>query len=220
MREACKRIVSNIGRLGVSCRTSFTSRFSSIRTVCERPEIGLYVTCLLLFVLLSCRASRKVSETSVRVGVLTNLTEMFPVSLPNTLGYFREQRLSVTIDEYSSGPKSVESLVGGSSDVSCNDYVNPLVMAAQGRRLKTFILITTAPSVLLVVSPAKADRIRRVEDLKGAVVGLAGFGSTHQRLVEYLASKHGLASGDIQVTAYGTGPSAIATLEHTRWTRV
>jgi NitT/TauT family transport system substrate-binding protein len=89
-------------------------------------------------------------------------------------------------------------------------------MAVQGRQLKTFVLTTTAHTMVLVVTPGNANRIRRIEDLKGAVVGLGGFGSAHHRLLEYLAARHGVPFGSMQVIPYGSGPSAIAALEHSK----
>ena len=164
---------------------------------------------------LSCGGRHKPTETErVRVAVITGLTEMFSVYLADALGYFKEQQLSITIDEYPNGTKVVESLLGGSSDIACSDYVNPLLMAVQGRQLRTFVLTTTAPQPVLVVSPGKAGRIRRIEDLKGAVVGVAGFGSLHHRLLQYLASAHGVPFAEIRMISYGSGPAAIASLQH------
>ena len=143
-----------------------------------------------------------------------NLMESFPVYLAQELGHFRDEGLRVSIDEFSGGSKVLESMMAGSTDVMCDNYNVILFMAAQGRQLKAFAVTTVVPTFLLAVSPTKVNRIRSVEDLKGALVGVGSFGGSQYRIPEYFLTRHGLAIDDVKPIATGVGPSAVAALEH------
>src|SRR5262249_56938814 len=99
-------------------------------------------------------------------------------------------------------------------DVIYENYNVTLFMAAQGRQLKAFGVTMLVPVYLLAVSPANGDHIRRVEDLKGKLVGVGSFGASHYRILEYFLSGHGLAIGDVKPIAIGLGPTAVAALQH------
>jgi sulfonate transport system substrate-binding protein len=59
--------------------------------------------------------------------------------------------------------------------------------------------------------------LRTLEDLKGAVVGVAGLGSVnHLFFLNYLLLRHGLKPTDVRTVAIGVGSSAVAALEHKR----
>ena len=38
------------------------------------------------------------------------------------------------------------------------------------------------PMVVLVAAPAKAERLRHIEDLKGALIGVSGFGTPQHQI--------------------------------------
>jgi NitT/TauT family transport system substrate-binding protein len=58
--------------------------------------------------------------------------------------------------------------------------------------------------------------LRRIEDLKGALVGVSGFGTPQHQFLAYLLHRHGLTLKDFTVAAYGNGPSAVASLERSK----
>ena len=77
----------------------------------------------------------------------------FPVYLAQELGHFREEGIAVEFDDLNAGTKMVEALEGGSADVGNDGYFYPVIMAAQGRQLKTFFTIYDAPLSILVAAP-------------------------------------------------------------------
>jgi NitT/TauT family transport system substrate-binding protein len=154
------------------------------------------------------------TKEQVHIAVTTGLMETFTVYLAKELGQFREEGLDVEIDDFQGGARVIGSLLAGSSDAVYGPYSFTLQVAAQGRSVRSIFLGSETLVSMLVVCPEKARQLRRVEDLKGATVGIAGFGTQSEELVQYILSQHGLALTDVKLVAHGTGPSAIASLQH------
>src|SRR5215213_8331650 len=55
-----------------------------------------------------------------------------PLTLAERLGYFKEQGLNVTINDFAGGAQSLQSLVGGSVDVVAGAYEHTIRMQAKG----------------------------------------------------------------------------------------
>jgi NitT/TauT family transport system substrate-binding protein len=68
--------------------------------------------------------------------------------------------------------------------------------------------------MLLAVAASKAERILRVEDLKGHTVGIGSAGGAHHRTLEYFLALHGLTISDIQLATIGVAGRAVAAFEH------
>jgi NitT/TauT family transport system substrate-binding protein len=172
-------------------------------------------TCL-CFSLLLLAACRTPNNRPVRIVTSSGLTEPFPIYLCSALGHFRQEGVEVSIEAFPSGSRSVEALLGGSAEVAFNSYMLAVQMSVTARPLRSVFVSSLASSALLVVAPAKAERIRRIEDLQGATIGVAGFGTAQQQVLTYTLRRHGLSIGEVKVVSYGTGPTAIAAIEHSK----
>ncbi len=146
--------------------------------------------------------------------VSVSFQEAFPVYAAVELGFLRDAGIAPRMEAMPRGSQITESLVGGSADVAYHTFFDTLLRAAGNRRLQSFCMMTVRPVAVLAVSASSAGRIQRVQDVKGSVVGIAGFGSGHQRQLEAILSVHGLTSADVQLVATGNGASAIAAMEH------
>jgi NitT/TauT family transport system substrate-binding protein len=168
------------------------------------------------FMAISCGSSgpTKASVAPVRIALTNVPIAYMPVILAEQLGYYRKEGLSVTIDDFSSSSKAMQALLGGSADVAAGPYEQDIQMAAEGRPIKSFILMLRHSLRVLVVAPHRTRTIRRLEDLKGATVGVAGLGLANQFFLNYVLLKHGLAPEDVKVVGIGTGASAVAAVEH------
>lgn len=124
--------------------------------------------------------------------------------LTHALGYFVAEGLDAEISELASSSKAMEAMLGGSADVVSGGYDHAVRLAADGRRARSF-LVTTVRSPLALAASPKSPRIRRIEDLKGAAVGVSAFGSSGNYFVNLLLSRHGLARDDVKVIATGGG---------------
>jgi len=178
------------------------------------------LTALLIAALIttSCRGSgaNTSSLTPVRIA-LTNIPATFlPVILAQELGYYGQEKLSVTIDDFSSSSKVMQALLAGSADVAAGVYEQDIQVAAEGRRVKAFVLMLQHSSRVLVANPKRAQAIHRIEDLKGATVGVAGLGSPNHLFLNYVLLKHGMSPEDVKPVGIGTAASAVAAMLHSQ----
>jgi NitT/TauT family transport system substrate-binding protein len=169
-------------------------------------------------VALSCRTSTGAKSTSIPVRIaFTNVPVSYlPIIMAEQLGYYRAEGLSVTIDDLPSAAKSLEALLAGSADVAAGNLEQDIQMAVEQRHIKAFILMMGQSSRVLIVAPARADKIRRVENLRGATIGVAGLGSVNNMFLDYLLLKHGVKPKEVTTIAIGTGATALAAIEHQR----
>jgi NitT/TauT family transport system substrate-binding protein len=156
------------------------------------------------------------SHRPVRIVTVSGIIEPFPIYLCSALGHFRQEGIEVSIEAFPSGNKLVEALLGSSADAVFNSYLQTVQMGIAGRPLRSVFVSSVTSNTLLVISPSKAEHIRRVEDLKGATIGVPGFGTPQQQILTYILLRHGLSARDVKFVAYGSGPTVIASIEHSQ----
>jgi len=148
----------------------------------------------------------------VRVAVSSDAITLLPVQLAQTLGYYREEGLDVSLTEIRSLTKTLDALQDGSTDVALGTTA-PIQMAAEGRSIQGFLVIYSRINTILVVSPAAAADIHRIADLKGHRVGVSNLGSGSQLFLNYLLGTQGLQGADVSAVAIGVGPPALDAIE-------
>lgn len=174
---------------------------------------ALMALCLLLG---ACGA--RSSRTAVRIanpGVGLQ-TWCMPITLAQTLGYYEGEGLDVTIENLPSAGKSLQALVGGSVDVAGINYSQSIQIAAEGQHIRSFFVMNNRANGVLAVAPKATDRIHRVEELKGAMIGVSSHGSTSHLWVNHALLAHDVSPSEVQTVAIGLGASAIAALESGR----
>ena len=158
--------------------------------------------------------TNKSPEIPVRIALTNVPISYLPVILAEALGHYKEQGLSVTIDAFSSASKVMHALLAGSADIAAGPYEQVIQLAAEHQHVKAFVLMQRHSSRVLMVLPRRSRTIRRVQDLKGAVVGVPGVGSTNHLFLNYLLLRNGLTPEDVKVVAIGTFASAVAAMQH------
>ena len=143
------------------------------------------------------------------VGGQTQLVYL-PATLARELGFYRDEDLDVTIQDFAGGAKSLEALLGGSADVVCGFYDHTIQMAAQGRELRAFVSMMRSPGFVAVGGPG----VSRIEDLKGKTVGVSAPGSSTHMFLNYLLSTHGLSTGDVSTPSIGMSATAVGAITH------
>lgn len=126
------------------------------------------------------------------------------VPLAKSLEYFQAEGIEVELHELPSSSKAMEALFGGSAEVVAGGYDHAVRLALEGRLAKSFTVLTSRSPLALVASP-KAARITRIEDLKGATVGVSAFGSSGNHFLNFLLSRHGMSKDDVKLIATGGG---------------
>lgn len=136
-----------------------------------------------------------------------------PTTLAQELGYYEDEGLDVTIEDFEGGSEALQSLLAGSADVVSGFYDHTIQMAAQGRELKAFVTMLRYPGLKLVVAPDSADDVDSVRDLAGKTVGVTAPGSSTDLFLKFLLSKEGMDTDAASVTAIGATSTAVAAME-------
>lgn len=170
---------------------------------------------LMLPLLAAAGCSRKSSAVHIVVGGLTDLVYM-PTTLAQQLGHFEANGVPVQIEDTGAGSKSLQAVLGGSAQIATGFYDHAVQMAADGQAVKAFVSLTRYPGAVLVASPEGAKRIRTIQDLKGANVGVTAPGSSSHFFLNHLLVRNGLAPHDVSVVSMGGGRSRVAALENSK----
>ena len=204
-------------------RLQMTSWRSKLRRCEAKRVLAPWTAALATTVLLfsfpldsGCRR-RDHTDSTVRLALGSQIEFMnLPITLAQELGFFRQENLDVAIATTGSGSKSLEALLGGSADVVVGSHDHAVQMAAEGRSLRSFVVIMRYPGSVAVLSPAGAKKIRRVEDLKGATVGVTSPGSSFHFFINYLLIKHGRSPEDVSIVSLGGNMSRVAAIAHSK----
>lgn len=119
-----------------------------------------------------------------------------PITLAQSLGYFAEEGLDVSVESLPSIGKALQALVGGSVDAASVSFAQVLQVAAEGQRLQSIFVMNRRGSNTLLVAPSATDRIRRPEDLRGALIGVSSPGSSTHLWVNHILGAHGVGPAD------------------------
>jgi NitT/TauT family transport system substrate-binding protein len=139
-----------------------------------------------------------------------SLLYYLPLTLAERLGYFKEQGLNVTINDFAGGAQSLQALVGGSVDVVAGAYEHTIRMQAKGQDIKAVIELGRFPGIVLGVRKDKAASVTSFAGLKGMKIGVTAPGSSTNFFVMYLMAKNGLKPDDASFIRVGTGSTAVA----------
>lgn len=81
------------------------------------------------------------SNKSVKIAVGGKaLYYYLPISIAESLGYFKDEGLDVEIIDFQGGSRSLQAVVGGSADVVSGAFEHTLSMQARGQAMQAFVL--------------------------------------------------------------------------------
>jgi NitT/TauT family transport system substrate-binding protein len=150
-------------------------------------------------------------QITLGVGGKTALYYL-PLTIAERLGYFKEQGLDVTINDFRGGAQSLQALVGGSVDVVTGAYEHTIRMQAKGQDVRALIELGRFPGIVLGIRKDRAQAYKSPADLKGMKIGVSAPGSSTNFFVMYLMAKAGLKPADASYIGVGIGPSVIAAI--------
>jgi NitT/TauT family transport system substrate-binding protein len=178
-------------------------------------SIRLVFGALAICTILSGEASAQaVEKPNLTLGVGgKGLLYYLPLTLAERLGYFKEQGLDLTINDFAGGAQSLQSLVGGSVDVVAGAYEHTIRMQAKGQDIRAVIELGRFPGIVLAVKKDKATQVKSFADLKGLKIGVTAPGSSTNFFVMYLMAKAGLKPTDASYIRVGAGPTAVAAVK-------
>lgn len=177
--------------------------------------IKLLLSALGLSLVLTGAANAQAAEKpNLTLGVGgKGLLYYLPLTLAERLGYFKDEGLTLTINDFAGGAQSLQALVGGSVDVVAGAYEHTIRMQAKGQDIRAVIELGRFPGIVLAVKKDKAAQVKTFADLKGLKIGVTAPGSSTNFFVMYLMAKAGLKPTDASYIRVGAGPTAVAAVK-------
>ena len=152
------------------------------------------------------------ASLSVGVGGQSQLIYM-PLTLADSLGYFKDEGLTVSIQDLKGGADALKALVGGSVDFVCGFYEHTIRTQTQGKYIETIALFDNTPGLVFFVNRKHADA-KSVKDVATLKIGVTSLGSSTDEMVRYLFKANGLDPATAQTVAVGSGGPAITALKN------
>jgi NitT/TauT family transport system substrate-binding protein len=141
-----------------------------------------------------------------------NLLYYLPLTIAESLGYFKAEGLEPTIVDFAGGSQALRAVIGGSADVVSGAFEHTLNMQAKGQKLRAFVLQGRAPQIVLGVNPKTMANFKSVADLRGKKIGVTAPGSSTNVMVNFVLAKAGLKQSDVSIIGVGAGNGAVAAM--------
>jgi NitT/TauT family transport system substrate-binding protein len=141
-----------------------------------------------------------------------NLLYYLPLTIAESLGYFKAEGLDLTIADFAGGSRALQAMIGGSADVVSGAFEHTINMQVKGQHLRAFVLQGRAPQIVLGVNPKTMPNFKSVAELKGKKLGVTAPGSSTNVLANFVLGKAGLKPGDVAIIGVGAGSGAVAAM--------
>ncbi|HEX6957149.1 MAG TPA: ABC transporter substrate-binding protein [Ferrovibrio sp.] len=178
-------------------------------------KVKMLIAAAVAMLLLGGGASQAAPEKSkLTLGVGGKpLLYYLPLTIAERKGYFKEEGLDVTINDFGGGSKSLQALIGGSVDAVTGAYEHTIRMQQKGQDIRAVIELGRFPGIVLAVKKSHEGKVKTAADLKGMKIGVTAPGSSTNFFVDFLIAK---AGGDPKASSYigvGGGASGVAAME-------
>lgn len=150
-------------------------------------------------------------KVSLSVGG-KSLLYYLPLTIAERKGFFEDEGLDVEIADFAGGAKSLQALVGGSTDVVSGSFEHTISMQAKGQKIVAFVVQGDAPGLALAVRKDKVASVRSPKDLKGFRIGVTAPGSSTNMYVNTLLARDGLEPDAVSIIGVGGGAGAVAAM--------
>jgi NitT/TauT family transport system substrate-binding protein len=159
--------------------------------------------------------AQALEKTQIQIGVGGKpLFYYLPLTIAERKGFFKDEGLDVTINDFGGGAQALQALIGGSVDAVTGAYEHTIRMQQKGQSVVATLELGRFPGIVIGVAKAQADKIKTPADLKGMKIGVTAPGSSTQLTVAYLLAKAGLSVDDVSIVGVGGGASAVAAMEN------
>src|SRR4051812_21053229 len=152
-------------------------------------------------------------KPSIRLATTRGSLVYMPVYLAKALGYYELEGVDVSLQEMSGAPKSMQSLLGGTSDIVSGGFTSVVMMNAEHRPVQAFFVLIRYCAFVGLVSPAAKKSITRIGQLDGATAGVSSPGSDQHMILNFLCARQGVNPGTLKVVSVGAGMSEAMALE-------
>ncbi|MCG7504097.1 ABC transporter substrate-binding protein [Mesorhizobium retamae] len=136
-----------------------------------------------------------------------------PLTIAERKGFFEEEGIKATINDFGGGAKSLQALVGGSVDIVTGAYEHTIRMQNKGQDIKAVCELGRFPGICIGVRKDLANEIKTIADLKGKNVGVTAPGSSTALLLQYALIRNGQSADAASIIGVGGGASAVAAIK-------
>jgi len=151
-------------------------------------------------------------DVSLGVGG-KSLLYYLPLTIAENKGYFKDEGLNVTINDFKGGSQSLQALQGGSVDAVTGAYEHTIRMQVKGRPVIALVEMGRFPGIVLAVRSTLKDKVKKAGDLKGMKIGVTAPGSSTNNFVNYLLAKDGVKADEVSIIGIGGGATAVAAIK-------
>lgn len=153
-------------------------------------------------------------KTSLTLGVGGKpLLYYLPLTIAERKGFFKEEGLDVTVNDFGGGAKSLQALVGGSVDVVTGAYEHTIRMQAKGQDIRALCELGRFPAIVIAVRKELAEKVKSPADFAGLKIGVTAPGSSTALTAQYAMVKAGLKANAAPLIGIGGGASAVAAIK-------
>jgi NitT/TauT family transport system substrate-binding protein len=176
------------------------------------PGAALIATALFLAAAASAPAS---ADTALIVGKSNATSDaIIPVDVGDQLGIFKKHGLDLKIIDFGGGSKMAQALAAGSLDIG-DGAGTEMAFVAKGAPMLA-VCESTGPAPFLGIGIPWDSPIKKLEDLKGKIIGVSSPGSFSDWSGRQLARKFGWGENGVKTVAIGGGaaPASAAFRTH------
>ena len=141
-----------------------------------------------------------------------NLLYYLPLTIAESLGYFKAEGLDVTVADFAGGSRALQAVVGGSADVVSGAFEHTINMQVKGQHMRAFVLQGRAPQIVLGINPKTMPNFKSVADLKGKKIGVTAPGSSTNIVANFVLGKVGVKPNEVSIIGVGAGNGAVAAM--------
>ena len=146
------------------------------------------------------------AETALTVGKASSTSDaLIPVNVGDALGIYKRRGLDLKIVDFGGGSKMAQAVAAGSIDIG-DGAGTEMAFIAKGAPMLA-VCQSTGPAPFLGVGVPWDSPIKKLEDLKGKVIGVSNSGSFSDWSAHQLARKFGWGENGVKTVAIGGGPA-------------
>jgi NitT/TauT family transport system substrate-binding protein len=154
------------------------------------------------------------ADTTLIVGKASPTSDaLIPVNVGDELGIFKKHGLDLNILDLGGGSKMAQALAAGSLDIG-DGAGTEMAFVAKGAPMLA-VCESTGPAPFLGIGVPWDSPVRKLEDLKGKMIGVSNSGSFSDWSGHQLARKFGWGEDGVKTVAIGNGAAPVGAVLRT-----
>lgn len=153
------------------------------------------------------RAAPERSEITLAVGGKTAVC-FLPLTIADQLGYFKDEGLSVELQDHAAGSLARQSMLKGSAQLAAGSYEHVLHLRVRGVDCRAFVFLGRAPQMVFGVSSRSFEQFRVLAQLQGRRIGITAPDSATHWFARRLLARGALGAADVEYVSVGNSSAA------------